>query len=379
PRQGGGYHASQDSLQSSPMIFYDWGQGSLTIAARSLYYYCANNSASYIEEGADGVWPNLAWDLAIGGKRTGVDTVEYLYTSDTAQLLPQRYVNARFEIYGDVSRRMGVQNTVAGTVMEQFHIKPDPEGNPLGPMVDRIVEQKKGSGVNDVGFFETIWNVAFYAVDPEYRQDELYGLNPQIKAAADKLRAAGIRAGFWFRPEVVKTSIVCVLSDKMPDAKYDWFYNGGKYPDLVKLLSERGVPIVRNNPGWIRRQRDGAWPAQTPYNWVEMSMAGGWWDQVVWPAIAMSRKLGYDWMLMDGGFGGMQGVDYAPMLAGKSPGAVACQPYWWRMFRSMHSIGMDNVGECTLGWRGGDVVNTGDGDEYFLWMFTRAPSTTTRG
>ena len=60
--------------------------------------------------GCDGVWPNLAWDLAVAGRRTAVDTVEYLYTSDMAQPLPQRFINARFETYGDVSRRMGVQS-----------------------------------------------------------------------------------------------------------------------------------------------------------------------------------------------------------------------------------------------------------------------------
>ena len=75
----------------------------MTIAARSLYYHCANNSCSYIEQGADGVWPNLAWDLAVAGRCTAVDTVEYWYMSDMAQPLPQRFINARFETYGDVA------------------------------------------------------------------------------------------------------------------------------------------------------------------------------------------------------------------------------------------------------------------------------------
>ncbi|MCL2700404.1 MAG: hypothetical protein FWE88_01775, partial [Phycisphaerae bacterium] len=96
PRQGYGYHPTHDSLQGSPLIFYDWSTGSMTITARSLYYHCANNSSSYIEQGIDGVWPNLAWDCTIAGKRTAVDTVEYLYTGDVSQPLPQRFVNARF-------------------------------------------------------------------------------------------------------------------------------------------------------------------------------------------------------------------------------------------------------------------------------------------
>ena len=36
PRRGYGYHPNHDCLQASPLIFYDWGTGSLTIAARSL-------------------------------------------------------------------------------------------------------------------------------------------------------------------------------------------------------------------------------------------------------------------------------------------------------------------------------------------------------
>jgi hypothetical protein len=370
PRRGG-YHATQDSLQSSPLIFYDWGKGSLTITARSLYYHCANNSASYPEQGADGVWPNLAWDMAMAGQRTPVDTVEYLYTADLAQPLPQRYANARFEAYGNVSLRMGVQDAVTGVVMEQHHIKPDPERAPVAGMIDKIIDQRKNTGTDDIGIFLAFWHIAPYATDPEYRSDPDFALNRDIKAAISKLRAAGFNPGFWFRPEVAKTSIASILSDKIPDAEYDWFF-GCRYPDLPKQIAERGIPIVRNNTNWIRRHYDGSWPEKTPYNWVEMSMASRWWDEVVWPALVTSKKLGFDWLLMDGGFGGLSGVDYAPMLSGQTTGAVPCQPYWWRMFRSMKHIGMSNVGECTLGWRGGDVVNIGDGDEYFQWMFNQS-------
>ena len=49
-----------------------------------------------------------------------------------------------------------------------------------------------------------------------------------------------------------------------------------------------------------------------------MSMAGEWWDRIMWPTLVMSRRLGFDWVLMDGGFGGLQGVDYAPMRLGRA-------------------------------------------------------------
>ena len=198
--------------------------------------------------------------------------------------------------------------------------------------------------------------------------DEQYDCNPAIKAMCDKLKAAGIRPGFWFRPEFVKTSIVNALSDRIPTAETYYGYREAKYPDVVKLLNERGIPIVRQNPQWVRLRRDGTWPYNTPYQWVPMSMATDWWDKMMWPTLVMSRKLGFDWVLQDGGFGGLAGVEYAPMLAGNAPGAVASQPYWWRMFRSMHCLGIDHIGECTLGWKGADCVTPGEGDEYYLWM-----------
>jgi hypothetical protein len=100
-----------------------------------------------------------------------------------------------------------------------------------------------------------------------------------------------------------------------------------------------------------------------------MSLASGWWDQVMWPTLYTSRQMGFDWLLMDGGFGGMQGVYYQPAPAGKDRTAVACQPYWWRMFRALRHLGLRNFGECTLGWKGGFVNLTGPGDEYFIWMY----------
>ena len=367
PRRGS-YHPNQDCLQSSPLIFYDWGKGSLTIAARGLYYHVSQGSSSYVEQGVDGVWPNLAWDMAIAGKRTPVDTVEYLYSADMALPLPQRYANARFEALGDVSRRMGVQDSLAAAsvVGSMNDVKRD--GGPVAHAEKSIARYKDG-GVDAFHIFHDFWHAVPVCVDDAYRLDENHDCNPQLKAMNDKFHAAGISPGFWYRPEFTKTAITNVLSDTMPTADTYYGYNICKYPDVAALLNERGIPIVRENTDWIRRQRDGSWPVNTPYQWVPMSMASDWWNRIMWPTLVMSRKLGFDWILMDGGFGGMQGVDYAPMFAGKTDSAVASQPYWWRMFRSMHKIGMLNYGECTLGWKGGFVNLTGPGDEYFIWMY----------
>lgn len=368
PRRGGGYHPNQDSLQGSPLVFYDWRAGSLTIAARSLYCHCTNSSASYVEQGADGVWPNLAWDLAAAGKRTAVDTIEYLYTSDVTQPLPQRFLNARFEVYGDVSRRMGVQRELGAIAMDTPHSQIAGQGGPL-PFAEKHLKKLTGQGIDVVAMYHDAWHAVPVTVDDAYRLDERHDCNPQLKAMCDRFRAAGLESGFWFRPEFAKTSLPNALSETIPTAKTYYGYDMAKYPNVVALLGERGIPLFRENTGWVRRRRDGDWPKVTPYQWVPMSLATGWWDRVMWPTLRMSARLGFRRVLVDGGFGGLQGVDYAPMLAGRAAGAVPCQPYWWRMWRTMHLLGIRMFGECTVGWKGGNVAVGGAGDEHYAWMF----------
>ena len=368
PRAGSGYHSNMDSLQSSPLLFYDWGAGSLTIAARSLYYHCTNNSTSYIEQGADGVWPNLAWDLGAAPQRTAVDTVEYLFAPDTSQPLPQRYVNARFEALGDVSRRMGVQDDLAAACDAGSLGQVKNDGGPVAHAGKRAPVYA-AAGADAVHTFHDFWHAVPETVDDAYRLDEAHDCNPAIGGFCDVFHKAGFRVGFWFRPEVAKTSLLSALSHTMPTAEMYYGFQNCAYPNAVALLKERGMPVVRDHPDWIRCQIDGGPPVGTAYQWIPMSMAGEWWDRIMWPTLVMSRRLGFDWVLMDGGFGGLQGVDYAPMRLGRAASAVPCQPYWWRMFRSMKALGIRNFGECTLGWKGGTVSLFGPGDEHYLWMY----------
>jgi len=368
PRRGGQYHPTQDCLQSSPLIFYDWPTGSLTIGARSLYYHCANNSASYPEQGADGAWPNLAWDLAIAGKRTAVETVEYLYTSEMSQPLPQRYLNARLEALTDVSRRMGLQDTLAALAVTGTLGEVQRDGGPVSH-AEKWVAKLKVSGIDGYHIFHDFWHAVPVTVDDAYRLDETHDCNPSLKAMCDKFHAAGIKVGFWYRPEFVKTSILNALSATIPTAETYYGYKECDYPDVVSLLKQRGIPLFRENPSWVRVQRDGSWPVNTPYQWVPMNLASGWWDRVMWPTLWMSKKLGFDWVLFDGGFAGASGVYYPALGEGKTGRAVACQPYWWRMWRSLHRLGLQQFGECTAGWKGGFVNLTGPGDEYYIWMY----------
>ena len=371
PRLGGQYHPNQDCLQSHPLIFYDWGHGSLTIAARSLYYHCANNSSSYIEQGADGVWPNLAWDLAIAGKRTSVDTVEYLFVSRPEQLLPQRYLNARFETYYNVSRRMGVQDRlpVMGTDSTLGQVKRS--GGPAEFARKKIAELKElnDTGVDGMFVFHDFWHAVPVTVDDNYRLNEHHDINPQLKEMTTLFKAAGMRSGFWLRPEFTKTSIINALSETIPMGKVYYGYRECQYPEVVPLIKARGIPDVRNHTERIRCRKDGSWPYNTPYQWTPMSLMSEWWDKIIWPTLVMSRKLGFEYILMDGGFGGLQGVDYAPRIAKKTDTAVPCQPYWWRLFRSMEAVGLRLFGECTTGWVGGNTNCAAQEDAYFMWMY----------
>jgi len=369
PRRGSGYHPNQDCLQAQPLIFYEWPTGSLTITARSLYYHCANNAASYVEQGADGVWPSLAWDIGAAGRRVAVDTVEHLHTADRSQPLPQRYLNARCEVLSDVSRRMGVQSELAATNVTGTHWGAKRDGGPQAH-AEKWVKSLQRSPCDGFFNYHEFWHAVPITVDDAYRLDERHDCNPHMRAMCQRLREAGMSPGFWFRPEFTKCSLPMALSNRIPTADTYYGYANAYYPDVAKLLAERGIPLFRQNPQWVRRQRDGSWPVGTPYQWVPMSMASGWWDRMMWPTLWMSRKLGFGWLLMDGGFGGLQGVDYAPMLSGEAEQAVPCQPYWWRMFRTMHHLGIKNYGECTVGWKAGFTNLLGEGDEHYLWMFS---------
>lgn len=371
PRVGYGYHPNHDSLQSSPLIYYEWDgpqPGTLTMTARRLYYHCANRSTSYIEQGHDGVWPSLAWDLGAAGRRIEVDTIEYLYTHDRSRGLPQRFIDARFETFHDVSTRMGVQRELphgrASLGLNRF-------AHPLGGLdkvVDRCLELLPGSGATDAGILMDLWVTSPYAVASRYRYDPDYAHNPEIRQQLTRLREAGLSPGYWFRPEFIKTSLVNVMSERFSTA-HGWGFDGLVLPPVIERLQQEGFPEVRTHPEWIRRRRDGDAPHRTPYDWTPMRLSGGWWDQIMWPTLWMSRQLGFDWLLLDGGFGGMQGVDYAPLQADRVEEALPMQPFWWRMFRTLHHLDLRLRGECTVGWFGANVTLRGPGTKAFLWMY----------
>ena len=166
-----------------------------------------------------------------------------------------------------------------------------------------------------------------------------------------------------------RTDISSALSNRIPGGSEFWGIGFIQHPDTGQLIEQRGLPEIRENQDWVRKQIDGSWPVRTPYQWVPMSLASGWHDRVIWPALNTAAKLGYTAVLVDGGFGGMQGMDYGPMLAGRADAALPMQPFWWRFWRTLEHVGIRPYGECTMGWRGGNVFCGGTGDEQYPWMF----------
>jgi hypothetical protein len=164
------------------------------------------------------------------------------------------------------------------------------------------------------------------------------------------------------RPEFVKTPRANIFSDGFYTPYYG--YNNQVLPPLLPLLEKRGLPLIRSHPEWIRKGRDGSYPAVANYHWTPMSMTGGWLDQLVWNTFRMSAELGCGTVFFDGGFGGMNGVDYT------SGHAVPAQPYWWRLFRLVKEAGLDLYGECGVGWGGAyDFGPVGMEAETMPWWF----------
>jgi hypothetical protein len=265
---------------------------------------------------------------------------------------------------------MGVQDELAVTVSDGTHWDAKENRGGIKPYTEFWVNRFKGTGLTGFFNYHEFWHAVPITVEDNYRLDETYDCNPQLKEMIKAFNAEGMRFGFWFRPEFTKTSVVNALSDVIPTAETYYGYDGCHYPEVADLLHERGIPIFRENTNWVRRQVDGSWPVQTPYQWTPMSMASGWWDRIMWPALKMSKQLGFDWVLQDGGFGGMQGVDCALMLDGSIDHALPEQPFWWRMFRTMKLLDVKTFGECTVGWKGANVnLAFRNGNEHYLWMF----------
>ncbi len=378
-RGGRGYHPDGNTLQTEPFLLYEWDArpgrkaGSLILSAERLYFSVSRANCDYLKFGVDGIWPNFSVDVAGLSGRYLVETFEYLYASEPKARAPQHYCNAKIQFGRRISDHYQLQRDFVGTAFAQCGGLDGPiqkAGGSLEKAGELMAREYGDYGVDSVEFDFTTWFSSPYTVPTEYRLDESQGVNPQIAAFSRAFRTRGIRPSFWMRPEFVKTSPQNAFSKEGFVTRY-WGYDEQKFPRAAERNASAGLPEIREHPEWVRCGRNGEFPPYAPYNWVPMSLASGWWDEMMWPMLRMSSRLGMQAIFVDGGFGALGGVDYRPLVDKRRETAVPNQPYWWRFWRQAHWLGLPVYGECMLGWGGANDFGTADiTDLQFPWIYT---------
>jgi len=378
-RSGRGYHPDGNTLQTEPFLLYEWDArpgrkaGSLLLSAERLYFSVSRANCDYLKFGVDGIWPNFSVDVAGLSDRYLVETFEYLYASEPKAGAPQHYSNAKIHFGRRISDHYQLQRDFVGAAFAQCGGLDGPIQKASGSLekAGELMAREYGDyGVDAVEFDFTTWLSSPYTVPAEYRLDENHGVNPQIAAFSRALRAKGIRPSFWMRPEFVKTSPQNAFSKEGFVTRY-WGYDEQKFPRAAERNATEGLPEIRKHPEWVRCGRNGEFPPYAPYNWIPMSLASGWWDEMMWPMLRMSARLGMQAIFVDGGFGALGGVDYRPLLDKRRKTAVPNQPYWWRFWRQAHLLGLPVYGECMLGWGGANDFGVADiTDLQFPWIYT---------
>jgi len=378
-RSGRGYHPDGNTLQTEPFLLYEWDArpdrkaGSLILSAQYLYFSVSRANCDYLKFGVDGIWPNFSMDVAGLSGRCLVETFEYLYASEPKAGAPQHYSNAKMQFGRRISEHYRLQTGFVGTAFAQCGGLDGPiqkAGGSLEKAAELIAQEYGDYGVDTVEFDFTTWFSSPYSVPAEYRQNENFGVNPQIARYASKLRERGIRSSYWMRPEFVKTSPQNAFSEEGFVTRY-WGYDQQKFPPATERNATVGFPEIRAHPEWVRCGRNGEFPSFAPYNWVPMSIASGWWDEMLWPMLHMSARLGMNAIFVDGGFGALGGVDYRPLVEKQRNTAVPNQPYWWRFWRQAYRLGLPVYGECMLGWGGANDFGVAHiTDLQFPWIYT---------
>jgi len=368
------FHPDQDTLNVHPFLFVDHPKGTLIFTAQRQHYAIHAALSNYADQKKDGLWPNFAVDLDNPGGRFCVDTLEYLFSPDRTLAAPQRYIDARTHFFRRIAHLYGYSTQYPGLCvgLRNFPFSPNDDLEARGEAEGKTLAAEGVDVRHDV---HRTWLEAPYGT-PELMHNADAPENRAIAAFNAGLKKHGVAAGFWFRPETVKSPRGNIFSDHFWSPYYG--YQWQSLPPLIPLLVERGLPLIRNNTAWIRKARDGRYfdelagrtdVSVAVYNWTPMSLKGGWYDEVLYPTFAMAQKLGFTSIFFDGGFGGFTGVDYTH---GK---AIAMQPYWTRVIRTACHFGLAPIGECGIG--AGVMFCFGPSGESrngkTPWMFANCP------
>jgi hypothetical protein len=298
-RGGHGYHPDASTLQTDPFLLYEWDArpdrkaGSLILSAARLYFAVNRANCDYLKFGVDGIWPNFTVDVAGLSGRHAVETFEYLYASEPKAGAPAHYSNAKLQLARRISDHYQLQKGFVSTAFTQGDIAGAAEkaGGTLEKAGKAIADQYVPYGVEVLSYDFTTWFSSPYTAPVEYRLDPNHGVNMQIARLTEDLRRRGLRLAYWMRPEFVKTSPQNAFSEEGFVTSY-WGYDMQKFPPANPRNASLGLPEIRQHPEWVRCGRNGEAPNHVPYNWVPMSLASGWWEEMMWPTLRMSAKLG---------------------------------------------------------------------------------------
>lgn len=373
PRGSSGFHPTECATQVMPFLFAHFPKGTLVLAPRRYHFatsYCWRN---YAAQGHDGLWPNYAVDVVSDGRRLAVETFEWLWAPGETPPAPQRFMDATFHYRRGLADLYGLKRDLPcldyawdywGPGREVLRFESEDERyRILAEWGSKTAALAKAVGADRVGGCHELWTSSPYTVDDAIRLDPNHPLNRAIFEMNRGFAAAGIEYGYWVRPEFVKQALPNVLSTRFYTPYYG--YQQQTYPPAIPLVETRGLPLIREHPGWIRVGRDGSYPERTPYNWTPMSLtSGGWYEEVIYKSLVMMKRLGFSSVFQDGGYSMLSGVDYT---GGK---ARPVQPYYWRFFRDLARLGLDLAGECPVGWPGNTLPTPNRKDLDNLWAYT---------
>ena len=375
PRSTAGFHPSDPAVQVMPFLLAQFPKGTLILAPRRYYYSTTYALTNYAEQGKDGLWPNYTIDADASGKRTSIETFEYLWTADNSLSMPQKFIDATFHYRRNLADLYSLKRNLTSVSYAWDNWGPGAEAiagktfaESLGVLRkwgDDTAARAKEVGADIIGGAHELWTSSPYTVGDEVR------LNPQApvnRAIADMVAAfhkRGVNWGYWVRPEFIKQALPTVMSTHFYTQYYG--YVRQLFPPALPLVEDHGLKLVREHPGWIRLGKNGAHPIRTPYNWTPASLTTkGWYEEVMYKDLVMMKKLGYDSAFQDGGGTNLAGVDYT------SGHARANMPYYWRFYQDMAQLGMDLNGECPSGWGNNTLPVPSREDLKELWAFTHS-------
>ncbi len=373
PRGSSGFHPTECSTQVMPFLFAHFPQGTMLLAPRHYYYATTYAWRNYAAQGQDGLWPNYAIDLVSTGERMAVETFEYLWAPAGTNQAPQRFMDATFNYRRQLADLYGLKRDLPCLDYAWDYWGPGRDVLNMASETDRLrrlrewaqqtAERAKQAGADRVGGCHELWVSSPYTVDDEVRLNELHPINQAIRALNQAFAEKGLEYAYWVRPEFVKQALPNVLSSHFHTPYYG--YAGQTYPPGLPLVEQRGLPLIRQNPGWIRAGRKGVFPLRTPYNWTPMSLtAPGWYEEVHYKSLVMMKRLGFASVFQDGGYCTLTGVDYT---GGR---ARPVQPYYWRFYQDLSNLGLDLAGECPVGWAANTLPTPKPGDLDNLWAYT---------